>query len=58
MYNFQSPTDLNMARSLDAEVARMRDDSYVRKVIEEQATKYRSAAAACGIGLSNITGVE
>jgi hypothetical protein len=35
---------LSMARCLDAEAARMRDDSYVRKMIEEQAAKYRAAA--------------
>jgi hypothetical protein len=58
MDNLKSPTYLNMARSLDAEVARMRDDSYVRKVIEQQAAKYRSAAAAYGIGLNNINGEE
>jgi hypothetical protein len=36
---------LNMARSLDAEAARTRDDSYLRKLLEEQAAKYRADAS-------------
>jgi hypothetical protein len=33
---------LNMARSPDAQAARRRDDSYLRKLISEQAAKYRT----------------
>jgi hypothetical protein len=36
---------LTMARSLDAAAARTRDDSYLRKLLEEQAAKYRAEAA-------------
>jgi hypothetical protein len=36
---------LTMARSLDAAAARTRDDSYLRKLLEEQAAKYRAQAA-------------
>jgi hypothetical protein len=35
---------LSMARSLDAEAARTTDDSYLRKLLEEQAAKYRADA--------------
>jgi hypothetical protein len=45
MNNFESQRCLNMARSLDAEATRMRDHSYVRKMIEERAAKYRTDAA-------------
>jgi hypothetical protein len=36
---------LSMARSLDAEAARTKDDSYLRRLLEEQAAKYRADAA-------------
>jgi hypothetical protein len=35
---------LSMARSLDAEAARTRDDSYLRKLLLEQSAKYRADA--------------
>jgi hypothetical protein len=35
---------LTMASSLDAEAARTRGDSYLRKLLEQQAAKYRAAA--------------
>jgi hypothetical protein len=36
---------LSMARSLEAEAARMRDNSYPRKLLQELAAKYRADAA-------------
>jgi hypothetical protein len=44
MNNFQSRYCLSMARFLDAEAARTRDGSYLRKLLEEQAAKYRADA--------------
>jgi hypothetical protein len=35
---------LSMARCLDAEAARTRDDSYLHKLLTEQAAKYRADA--------------
>ncbi len=35
---------LRMAQSLDTVAARMRDDSYLRKLLEEQAAKYKASA--------------
>jgi hypothetical protein len=46
MNNLEMNYCLNMARSLDAEAARTRDDSYLRKLLEEQAAKYRAEAAS------------
>jgi hypothetical protein len=37
---------LNMARCLDAEAERTRDDSYLQKLLKEQAAKYRTDAAS------------
>jgi hypothetical protein len=45
MNNFDPRYCLGMARSLDAAAARTRDDSYLRKLLEEQAAKYRADAA-------------
>jgi len=36
---------LGMARSLDAKAARTRGGSYLRKLLEDQANKYRADAA-------------
>jgi hypothetical protein len=44
MNNLDLKYCLTMASSLDAEAARTRDDSYLRKLLEEQAAKYRAAA--------------
>jgi hypothetical protein len=45
MNNFEPEYCLNMARRLDAAAAGMRDNSYLRKLLEEQAAKYRANAA-------------
>jgi hypothetical protein len=45
MNNLGSQYCLTMASSLDAEAARTPDDSYLRKLLKEQAAKYRAAAA-------------
>jgi hypothetical protein len=46
MNNFESQSCLSMARCLDAEAARTRNDSYLRKLLEEQAAKYRAQSWA------------
>jgi hypothetical protein len=46
MTNSEVKFCLSMARSLDAAAARTRDDSYLRKLLEEQAAKYRADAAS------------
>jgi hypothetical protein len=45
MNDLENECCLRMARSLDAEAARTRGDSYLRKLVEEQAAKYRAHAA-------------
>jgi hypothetical protein len=45
MNNLENECCLRIARSLDAEAARTRGDSYLRKLVEEQAAKYRAHAA-------------
>jgi hypothetical protein len=42
MNHLESQFCLSMARFLDAEAKRTRDDSYLRKLLEEQAAKYRA----------------
>jgi hypothetical protein len=37
---------LSMAHSLDTAAAHMRDDLYLRKLLEEQAAKYRADATS------------
>jgi hypothetical protein len=52
---------LRMARSLDAKAAGTRDDSYLRKLLEDQAAKYRTDAgkqAATGAVASTPTHVS
>jgi hypothetical protein len=44
MSNIDKKYCLRMARSLDAKAASTRDDSYLRKLLEDQATKYRTDA--------------
>ena len=44
MSNIDEKYCLRMARSLDAKAASTRDDSYLRKLLEDQATKYRTDA--------------
>lgn len=46
---------LRMARSLDAKAASTRDDSYLRKLLEDQATKYRTDAGKRAAGGSGVT---
>jgi hypothetical protein len=45
MSHFGSQYCLSMARFLDSEAARTRNGSYLRKLLEEQAAKYRADAA-------------
>ena len=44
MSNIDKKYCLRMARSLDAKAASTRDDSYLRKLLKDQATKYRTDA--------------
>jgi hypothetical protein len=44
MSNIDEKYCLRMARSLDAKAASTRDDSYLRKLLEDQAAKYRTDA--------------
>ena len=44
MSNIDENYCLRMARSLDAKAATTRDNSYLRKLLEDQATKYRTDA--------------
>lgn len=46
---------LRMARSLDARAASTRDNSYLRKLLEDQATKYRTDAGKRAAGGSGVT---
>jgi hypothetical protein len=44
MSNIDKEYCLRMARSLDAKAASKRDDSYLRKLLQDQAMKYRTDA--------------
>ena len=44
MSNIDKKYCLRMARSLDAKAASTRDDFYLRKLLEDQAAKYRTDA--------------
>ena len=46
MDQFDSDFLLGVARSLDARAARWHSDSYMRKLLEEQAARYREAASS------------
>lgn len=46
MNDADTRTCINMARSLEAEAARIRDDSYLQKLLKEQVAKYRADAAS------------
>ncbi len=44
MSNIDEKYSLRMAGFMDAKAANTRDDSYLRKLLEDQATKYRTDA--------------